>query len=396
MAKNKKIRGKGGITLLLVIVFVLLFGAGTCFAYPYIETALSPKTQVLTALKSIGEECSENSSEFISELTALFTGETSIEGDVTFTRAELDGVDYLKKEGYNKAAFNLITNAKKQSVSGTVGAEGSLDKCEEEILLDRQALKELLKGAGYEELYYDLETFLDFVDADTMKEYMGVADRMNVHMQSAVKVVLDKSVYTKNGKCELEIAGEQVQTTQYTVTITKEALLAGLEEFFNQVYDDSELSSYTTMFATFTGCSRQDLSTMSEEIFENMTGVDIFVYLNKDKKPVKLSTEFDTDFCLIEIEASGTACWNESTKLKVTTQRSEAVLTGHKEGEKSIYNIAVRYHEENDNPYGYFKTELERQGKDYICREGILSLKADEHELNLEFDGACSYRIQQK
>lgn len=135
---------------------------------------------------------------------------------------------------------------------------------------------------------------------------------------------------------------------------------------------------------------------MSEEIFENMTGVDIFVYLNKDKKPVKLSTEFDTDFCLVEIEASGTACWNESTKLKITTQRSEAVLTGHKEGEKSIYNIAVRYHEENDNPYGYFKAELERQDKDYICREGILSLKADEHELNLEFDGACSYRIQQK
>lgn len=370
MAGYRKGKRKGGIALLLGLVFLFLFGAGTCFAYPYIETALSPKAQVLTALKGIGEEYCEKSEEFISELKAMLTTETDLEGQVSFTRAELDGTDYLEEFGYSKAEFKLTANAQKQSVSGTVGAEStdSEKKKEAQLHLDRQTLKEELTKAGYGEVWHDIEVLLDFVDADTMNEYIGVAERMNIHMQSAVKVLLDKSSYTKNGKEVVEVDKEQVNTTKYTVTISKEAMLAAFEEFFNQVYSDSSLTSYTTMFATFTGYSRNDLTNISKEIFEDMTYVDIAIYLNKDKEPVKLDTEFDTGFCIVAIEMQG----------------------------MEIFDITVRYHEESDNPYGYVHFKLENINHEYICREGAVILKADEHKLFLEFTGKFSYKIKEK
>lgn len=345
MAGYRSEKRKGGIALLLGLVFLFLFGAGTCFAYPYIETALSPKAQVLTALKGIGEEYCDKSEEFISELKAMLTTETDLEGHVSFTRAELDGTDYLEEFGYKSAEFKLTANAQKQSVSGTVGAESA----------DSEKKKEV-------------ELLLDFVDADTMNEYIGVAERMNIHMQSAVKVLLDKSSYTKNGKEVVEVDKEQVNTTKYMVTISKEAMLAAFEEFFNQVYSDSSLTSYTTMFATFTGYSRNDLSNISKEIFEDMTYVDIAVYLNKDKEPVKLDTEFDTGFCIVAIEMQG----------------------------MEIFDITVRYHEESDNPYGYAHVKLEKIDNEYICREGTVILKADEHKLFLEFSGKLGYKIKEK
>lgn len=370
MAGYRRGKRKGGIALLLSLVFLFLFGAGTCFAYPYIEAALSPKAQVLTALKEIGGEYREKSSEFISELKSLFTTETDIEGQVSFTRAEIDGIDYLEEFGYNRAEFKLTANAQKQSVSGTVGAEDtdSEKKKEVELNLDRQLLKEELIKAGYREVWNDIEVLLDFVDADTMNEYIGVAERMNIHMQSAVKVLLDNSSYTRNGKEAVEIDGEWVNTTKYTVTISKEAVLAALEEFFNQVYADSSLTSYTTMFATFTGYSRNDLTDISKEIFEDMTYVDIGVYLNKDKEPVRFDTQFDTDFCVIAIETHGI----------------------------EAFDITLRYREESDNPYGYVHVKLENINHEYICREGAVILKADGHELFLEFAGKLSYKIKEK
>ena len=92
---NKKKRK--GLAAILVMAIVIVLGGGTAFAYPYLETAYSPKAQVLAALQTAGEESKQGMQTMISEVSDLLTGQTQLAGNVTFTRAELDGKDYLKE-----------------------------------------------------------------------------------------------------------------------------------------------------------------------------------------------------------------------------------------------------------------------------------------------------------
>lgn len=392
MARYQKKKRKG-LAVALFTAAVVLFGAGTCFAYPYIETAISPKTQVLTSLKAAGEESQTEIRQAIQELTGLLTEQTQVNGEVTVSKAQFDQTDCLKELGFDKASFQMQMNAKKQSVSGNVQAEGGNDKQEAEVYIDRGTLKEFLKESGYGVLYQDIDRVLNSVDAETMKEYMEVAEKLTEHLQPAVAMTLNRSLYEKNGKETLEISGQQLAVTSYTVTITKEALLAGIEEFLNQVYSDTELSSYTTMFATFTGYSKYDLSKIAEERFADMTGVRVAVYLDKEKKPVRIATEFDTGFCYVVMETQGTGNWNEQMALRITTQRSQLTVIREKADQKQNFDISARYHEENQEPYASVALKLEKDQDRIVCTEGKLSAKYRGHQAEAAFYGECTYQI---
>lgn len=388
-------RKRRGLAAVFIAAIVIILGAGTCFAYPYIETVLSPKTQVLTALKEVGEDCQTQTEQILEEVTGLLTDQTEFTGEVTVTQAQLDETDYLKEMSLDRADFQIQTNAKKQSISGKVSADNSTQNTKREaaISADKHKLKEWLEASGYGYFYQDIDRVLNSVDSDTVKEYMDVVQKLSKHLQSALAVTLDQSVYEKNGKEELEIQGEEISTTAYTITITKEALLAGVEEFLNRVYSDSELSSYTTMFATFSGYSRYDLSRQAQELLAQMDGVDIRVYLNKDKKPVKLATEFDTDFSYITIEMQGKDHWNEQMGFRAATQRSVLTVTEETGDGKKNFDIEMRYHEENQEPYGYIALKLEKENRNIVCQEGKLMMKYQGHELSAAFTGKCTYQL---
>lgn len=123
---------------------------------------------------------------------------------------------------------------------------------------------------------------------------MQVADKLTEQAYGAAGTVLNQSTYEKEGKETLEINGTQLSTVKYTVTVGKEAWMAGVEDFLNRVYADKELNSYTTMLATFTGYSKYDLQQQAETLFSDFTQVNLYVYLDKDKNLVRLSTSFDT------------------------------------------------------------------------------------------------------
>ena len=79
---NKKKRK--GLAAILVMAIVIVLGGGTAFAYPYLETAYSPKAQVLAALQTAGEESKQGMQTMISEVSDLLTGQTQLTGNVTF------------------------------------------------------------------------------------------------------------------------------------------------------------------------------------------------------------------------------------------------------------------------------------------------------------------------
>lgn len=150
---NKKKRK--GLAAILVMAIVIVLGGGTAFAYPYLETAYSPKAQVLAALQTAGEESKQGMQTMISEVSDLLTGQTQLTGNVTFTRAELDGKDYLKEHGLSKGTFKLQLDAAKRTVNGNITAEGSEKKREAEVSVGEKDLKEFLRKQGTNRIIID-------------------------------------------------------------------------------------------------------------------------------------------------------------------------------------------------------------------------------------------------
>ena len=389
---NKKKRK--GLAAILVMAIVIVLGGGTAFAYPYLETAYSPKAQVLAALQTAGEESKQGMQTMISEVSDLLTGQTQLAGNVTFTRAELDGKDYLKEHGLSKGTFKLQLDAAKRTVNGNITAEGSEKKLEAEVSVGEKDLKEFLKEAGYESYYNRLHTILNSVDADTMQEYMQVADKLTEQAYGAAGTVLNQSTYEKEGKETLEINGTQLSTVKYTVTVGKEAWMAGVEDFLNRVYADKELNSYTTMLATFTGYSKYDLQQQAETLFSDFTQVNLYVYLDKDKNLVRLSTSFDTGFCEAVLEAQGLEKWNEQTAVRIKSERSELTAVGENTDMVSKVNLNVRYHEAGSQPSGTVALTVEKQNNYLSCTLGKVTAKAKGHEAAVEFTGECTYQFR--
>ena len=389
---NKKKRK--GLAAILVMAIVIVLGGGTAFAYPYLETAYSPKAQVLAALQTAGEESKQGMQTMISEVSDLLTGQTQLTGNVTFTRAELDGKDYLKEHGLSKGTFKLQLDAAKRTVNGNITAEGSEKKRAAEVSVGEKDLKEFLKEAGYESYYNRLHTILNSVDADTMQEYMQVADKLTEQAYGAAGTVLNQSTYEKEGKETLEINGTQLSTVKYTVTVGKEAWMAGVEDFLNRVYADKELNSYTTMLATFTGYSKYDLQQQAETLFSDFTQVNLYVYLDKDKNLVRLSTSFDTGFCEAVLEAQGLEKWNEQTAVRIKSERSELTAVGENTDMVSKVNLNVRYHETGSQPSGTVALTVEKQNNYLSCTLGKVTAKAKGHEAAVEFTGECTYQFR--
>lgn len=389
---NKKKRK--GLAAILVMAIVIVLGGGTAFAYPYLETAYSPKAQVLAALQTAGEESKQGMQTMISEVSDLLTGQTQLAGNVTFTRAELDGKDYLKEHVLSKGTFKLQLDAAKRTVNGNITAEGSEKKREAEVSVGEKDLKEFLKEAGYESYYNRLHTILNSVDADTMQEYMQVADKLTEQAYGAAGTVLNQSTYEKEGKEMLEINGTQLSTVKYTVTVGKEAWMAGVEDFLNRVYADKELNSYTTMLATFTGYSKYDLQQQAETLFSDFTQVNLYVYLDKDKNLVRLSTSFDTGFCEAVLEAQGLEKWNEQTAVRIKSERSELTAVGENTDMVSKVNLNVRYHETGSQPSGTVALTVEKQNNYLSCTLGKVTAKAKGHEAAVEFTGECTYQFR--
>lgn len=389
---NKKKRK--GLAAILVMAIVIVLGGGTAFAYPYLETAYSPKAQVLAALQTAGEESKQGMQTMISEVSDLLTGQTQLTGNVTFTRAELDGKDYLKEHGLLKGTFKLQLDAAKRTGNGNITAEGSEKKREAEVSVGEKDLKEFLKEAGYESYYNRLHTILNSVDADTMQEYMQVADKLTEQAYGAAGTVLNQSTYEKEGKETLEINGTQLSTVKYTVTVGKEAWMAGVEDFLNRVYADKELNSYTTMLATFTGYSKYDLQQQAETLFSDFTQVNLYVYLDKDKNLVRLSTSFDTGFCEAVLEAQGLEKWNEQTAVRIKSERSELTAVGENTDMVSKVNLNVRYHETGSQPSGTVALTVEKQNNYLSCTLGKVTAKAKGHEAAVEFTGECTYQFR--
>ena len=326
--------------------------------------------------------------------TDLLTGQTQLTGNVTFTRAELDGKDYLKEHGLSKGTFKLQLDAAKRTVNGNITAEGSEKKREAEVSVGEKDLKEFLKEAGYESYYNRLHTILNSVDADTMQEYMQVADKLTEQVYGAAGTVLNQSTYEKEGKETLEINGTQLSTVKYTVTVGKEAWMAGVEDFLNRVYADKELNSYTTMLATFTGYSKYDLQQQAETLFSDFTQVNLYVYLDKDKNLVRLSTSFDTGFCEAVLEAQGLEKWNEQTAVRIKSERSELTAVGENTDMGSKVNLNVRYHETGSQPSGTVALTVEKQNNYLSCTLGKVTAKAKGHEAAVEFTGECTYQFR--
>jgi hypothetical protein len=366
-----------GWSVILAAFLLVVFGAGTAFAYPYIETAVSPKTQVLMSLKTIETDCQEQMEENFDILNALLTDKTTFSGAVS--QAEFDSYDLIQYYGYDGENISVQTDA------GERTADINVNSTDRKITFE-----ELLKKCGGQ----DYQKFLDAVDNDTMLEYMDMLKKAANHSDAFFSTVLDKSLYEKNGKETLDIDGSQIFTTMYTVTITKEALLSGVEAFLDAVYDDTELSAYMTMFATFTGESKNSLNEKVQELFADFTYVTVRVAIDKQKNIVELATEFDTDFAYVTVTAKGQNSWNETVIYTANTQRSEMTVYEKNDGEKTDYDISAQYHKNIENEYSFLNVKLQKENNTLTAKDGEVFVQYDGHTAKGAFEGKAVWNLE--
>ena len=302
--KKKK---KWPIVVAIVAVICLVLGAGTYFAFPYIQDATSPKKQAVTALKN---SCSEFQSKISTSLDKSTNNATDtkkkLSGEFTLDKTTVEGSDYLTYLKVDTIAYEIDVDTLTQEMSGTMNLKhGSKGTSQLEIsfysdgntlyvripqLFNESlevSMSDLFSGTDYQSSYSGLAKMLGGMDNLTITKYSGAINAAVKDAVEGLNVMIDNCEYEKTDSINMDSDQGSQKVSVFNVTVTPNAVCKGLETMIDKMYDDSELSAYMTLLSTYTGTSKEEMKDSIWEGYPDMNSVQLTLYVTKDNKIVR-------------------------------------------------------------------------------------------------------------
>ena len=237
-----------------VIAVVLVLALIIFFAVPYVKNLADPNKKAVTAMKNAGADYTSDFSKRLNEMVeAASSGKVvNSEGYVTFDKLSINSQDYLSYLNVNTVKFNYDSDFSSGVISGTMElskdngdtvasvrfysddktfyfkvpeltsynfkmnytdvadnsqTSGMADFDKEEI----KALSDMFKG----------------IDSEDMKSYTKAVESLMTDILTGYNMAVAEFTYSAGDKTTYTSGEYSEDVRQYTVTITKQALLDG-------------------------------------------------------------------------------------------------------------------------------------------------------------------------
>ena len=296
-----------------VIAVVLVLALIIFFAVPYVKNLADPNKKAVSDMKNAGADYTSDFSKKLNEMVeAASSGKVvNSEGYVTFDKLSINSQDYLSYLNVNTVKFNYDSDFSSGVISGTMElskdngdtvasvrfysddktfyfkvpeltsynfkmnytdvadnsqTSGMADFDKEEI----KALADMFKG----------------IDSEDMKSYTKAVESLMTDILTGYNMAVDEFTYSAGDKTTYTSGEYSEDVRQYTVTITKQALLDGANAAVDAVFDDESISGYRTLITSYYKNSREKLKAAVEEKLADLKDFSIVIYVNRDEKIV--------------------------------------------------------------------------------------------------------------
>lgn len=343
----RKKKKKGPLVLIAVVAFIALLGVGGYLMYPYIESALSPKKDAVTALKAASAGFETSFNETVDGINISAGSKINSEGFLTVEKLTVENTDYLKQVKVNTLNYDIFSDVENLKTSGTIGlSDGSsssvinakyyMDKSKiyvsvPELFSDKFVLD--LSSSDADDLYRTYSKIAGTVSAEDEQVYKNLAKKLVSYGTDCFDECVDASQITKNKeKIALQVDGKEAKAVTYNVLLESRVLEEKLLSMIDKMYSDSEVSVYMTMLSTFGNVKKDDLRQSVKDFVQDVGNVEYMIYV-VDKKIVKATTadsegiEYVLDFTsqnavsysvLNETSTATLTCKNDNEAIKIS------------------------------------------------------------------------------
>lgn len=334
-----------------VIAAVLVLALIIFFAVPYVKDLSDPNKKAVTAMKNAGADYTSDFSKRLNEMVdAASSGRViNSEGYVTFDKLSINSQDYLSYLNVNTVKFSYDSDFSNGVISGTL--ELSKDNGDTAATVRFYSddktfyfkVPELTsynfkmnytdagnnsKVKGMTGSYSDeIKALVDLfrnIDSEDMKSYTKAVESLMTDILTGYNMAVDEFTYSAGDKTTYTSGDYSEDVRQYTVTITKQALLNGANAAVDAVFDDESISGYRTLITSYYKNSREKLKAALEEKLADFKDFSIVIYVNKDEKIVAWDCQNSEYSAVIENLLNGKFnrfAWNvESNGVKLSAE----------------------------------------------------------------------------
>lgn len=334
-----------------VIAAVLVLALIIFFAVPYVKDLSDPNKKAVTAMKNAGADYTSDFSKRLNEMAdAASSGRViNSEGYVTFDKLNINSQDYLSYLNVNTVKFSYDSDFSNGVISGTL--ELSKDNGDTAATvrfysddktfyfkvpeLTSYNFKMNYTDAGnnskvkgmtgsYSDEIKALADLFRNIDSEDMKSYTKAVESLMTDILTGYNMAVDEFTYSAGDKTTYTSGEYSEDVRQYTVTITKQALLNGANAAVDAVFDDESISGYRTLITSYYKNSREKLKAAVEEKLADFKDFSIVIYVNKDEKIVAWDCQNSEYSAVIENLLNGKFnrfAWNvESNGVKLSAE----------------------------------------------------------------------------
>ena len=235
---------------------------------------------------------------------------SQITGTLKIDTATIDGEKYSDYIKADTVTYDIQMDASTEKMAGEIKLQnGSATALTATFYSDGNNMYFKVPELFSESFVISLAQLEDEIDSGfsygsmgSISKYFSSIDTSNIELyrepvNAAVKCVVkgintfaEECEYKKGDKLTYNSDNGDIKVSEYSITITKDAVIKACETVIDELYASKDLSSYMTLL-TMAGVSQTTIKSSIESSLSDMQPVTISMYVNKKDEIVRLAID---------------------------------------------------------------------------------------------------------
>ena len=291
---------------IVVAIIAVIAAAAAVIGFVVLPNVLSPDKHAKAAIKKLGTGLENTASSAFDNMSFTSVSDKSqITGTLKIDTATIDGEKYSDYIKADTVTYDIQMDASTEKMAGEIKLQnGSATALTATFYSDGNNMYFKVPELFSESFVISLAQLEDEIDSGFSYGSMGSIsiDTSNIELyrepvNAAVKCVVkgintfaEECEYKKGDKLTYNSDNGDIKVSEYSITITKDAVIKACETVIDELYASKDLSSYMTIL-TMAGVSKTTIKSSIESSLSDMQPVTISMYVNKKDEIVRLAID---------------------------------------------------------------------------------------------------------
>lgn len=310
----KKKKKKWPLVVAILVVLAAIITAVVIVVLPKLKKELSPTKNAVTAIKNVGASLEDSVDNLFNNLGAgSISDKTEFSGTFKFDNMTVNGESYSKYVKADSVKYDIQADTSMQKAAGDLKLQnGNAELLTVSFYTDGSTVyfkipelftetfsmsvnqivndTDIDSSFGYPFDMSDISGYLSALNSGNLSQYKEPAKAAARALAKGIDAFADECQYGQNESHTYKSDNGDIEVTEYSVTVTENAIKVGVDTAIDALYADSATSAYMSML-TIAGVTQDSLKKEIASSIQGMDPVTFSMYVNKDDKIVRVAAD---------------------------------------------------------------------------------------------------------